>query len=330
MALRDDPSSWPAGQRDLERQLLGDGGGPAWLTGSYDPALDLLYWGIGNPNPDYNGDHRLGDNLYTNSVVALGAATGEPRWHFQFTPHDEHDWDSVQIPILLDAPDAGGRPLLLWANRNGFYYVLDRRTGQFLRGRPFVPQTWAEGLDSAGRPRVRAGSTPTREGVLAHPGQIGATNWWSPSYHPGTGSLYVPSFGRTDIFFKGTSDERGAARMGGGVVPARANAGRFSIRALDALTGVERWEHVLVDPMARVQEHFGGVLSTAGGIVFGGGDDLLVALDADDGRRLWSFRAGRGVHAAPITYLVGNRQRFTIAVGRALLTFGLEEPGPAP
>ena len=302
------------------------GGGPAWLTGSYDPALGLLYWGIGNPNPDYNGDDRQGDNLYTNSVVALEAATGERRWHFQFTPHDEHDWDAVQIPVLVDAPDAGGRPLLLWANRNGFYYVLDRRTGQFLRGRPFVPQTWAEGLDSAGRPRVRASAAPTREGVLAYPGQIGATNWWSPSYHPGTGSLYVPSFGRADIFFKGTSDRTVEARMGGGVVPARANAGRFSIRALDALTGVERWEHVLVDPMARSQERFGGVLSTAGGLVFGGGDDLLVALDAADGHRLWSFRAGGGGHAAPITYLVGNRQRFTIAVGRALLTFGLDEP----
>ncbi len=302
------------------------GGGPAWLTGSYDPALGLLYWGVGNPNPDYNGDARLGDNLYTNSVVALDAATGVRRWHFQFTPHDEHDWDSAQIPILVDAPEAGGRPLLLWANRNGFYYVLDRATGQFLRGRAFVAQTWADGLDSAGRPRVRPGSAPTREGVLVYPGVAGATNWWSPSYNPGTRAVYVPSFERGDVFFKGIGEDAGRTRLGGGLVPVRENSGRFSIRALDALTGEERWEHVVVDTMPRYHEHVGGVLSTAGGIVFGGGDDLLVALDADDGRRLWSFRTGRGVHAAPITYLVGNRQRFTIAVGRALLTFGLDDP----
>lgn len=320
------PTPGEAGNDTWSGKSWETGGGPAWLTGSYDPALGLLYWGVGNPNPDYNGDDRLGDNLYTNSVVALDAATGARRWHFQFTPHDEHDWDSVQIPILVDDPGSGGRPLLLWANRNGFYYVLDRATGQFLLGRAFVAQTWADGLDSAGRPRVRPGSTPTREGVLVYPGALGATNWWSPSYNPSTKTVYVPSFWRGDVFFKGKGDPEGGMRWGGGLVPVRDNSGRFSIRALDALTGEGRWEHVVVDTMPRYQEHVGGVVSTAGGVVFGGGDDLLVALDADDGRRLWSFRTGRGVRAAPITYLVGNRQRFTIAAGRALLTFGLDEP----
>jgi alcohol dehydrogenase (cytochrome c) len=304
------------------------GGGPSWLTGSYDPALGLLYLGIGNPNPDFNGEARLGDNLYTNSVVALDAATGALRWHFQFTPHDEHDWDSLQIPVLVNAPDSTGRPLMLWANRNGFYYVLDRATGEFLRGRAFVKQTWADGLDAAGRPLTRPESSPTREGVLVYPGGSGATNWWSPSYHPQTGLFYVPAFRRGDVFFKGKdAREVNTARVGGGLRPARERTGRMSVRALDAMTGEQRWEHVITDTLTAHREHVGGLLSTAGNIVFGGADDLLVVLDAVDGRRLWSFRGG-SVHAAPITYLVNGRQRITIAAGRALLTFGLDQAAP--
>ena len=304
------------------------GGGPSWLTGSYDPGLGLLYLGIGNPNPDFNGDVRPGDNLYTNSVVALDAATGAKRWHFQFTPHDEHDWDSLQIPVLVNAPDSSGRPLMLWANRNGFYYVLDRATGQFLRGRAFVKQTWADGLDSAGRPRTRPESSPTREGVLVFPGGSGATNWWSPSYHPRTGLFYVPALWRGDVFFKGEdAGEVQRARVGGGPRPAREATGRMSVRALDALTGEERWEHVITESLTIHQEHIGGLLSTAGDILFGGADDLLVVLDAVDGRRLWSFRGG-SVHAPPITYLVNGRQRITIATGRALFTFGLDPAAP--
>jgi alcohol dehydrogenase (cytochrome c) len=302
------------------------GGGPSWLTGSYDPALGLLYLGIGNPNPDYNGDTRLGDNLYTNSVVALDAATGALRWYFQFTPHDERDWDALQIPVLLNAPDGTGRPLLLWANRNGFYYVLDRATGQFLRGRAFVEQTWADGLDSAGRPRSRPEAASTREGVLVYPGATGATNWWSPTYHPGTGLFYVPANLRGDVFFKGAAPEAaGSFRMGGGHKPVQEGTGRISVRALDALTGEQRWEHVISDTLSSEREHVGGLLSTGGDLVFGGAEDRLVALDAIDGRRLWSFRSG-SVHAAPITYLVNGRQQVTIAAGRALLTFGLGSP----
>ena len=304
------------------------GGGPAWLTGSYDPALGLVYFGIGNPNPDYNGDSRRGDNLYTNSVVALDAASGALRWHFQFTPHDLHDWDAAQIPVLVDATD--GRRLMLWANRNGFYYVLDRTTGAFLHGREFVPQTWAEGLDANGRPIERPGIAPTREGVLIYPGAIGATNWWSPSYHPGTGTLFVPTMFRADVFHKSEETHRPPeARLGGGLLASSPRVSRSTIRALDAMTGELRWEHRVADTMLMRQENVGGLLSTAGGILFGGADDLLVALDVRDGRRLWEFRAG-GVHAAPITYLVNNRQVFTIAVGRALLTFGLDPAAPAP
>jgi alcohol dehydrogenase (cytochrome c) len=307
------------------------GGGPAWLTGSYDPALDLIYWGIGNPNPDYDGSARMGDNLYTNSVVALEANTGRLRWHFQFTPHDEHDWDAAQIPVLVNAPEGSPRPLMLWANRNGFYYVLDRATGRFLRGRPFVEQTWADGLDSTGRPLVRPGTSPSVGGTQVYPGSLGATNWWSPSFSPRTGVIYVPTFNRRDLFFKGNSPEDlGLPRLGGGRETILPNAGRLSISALDAMTGERRWEHQVFGAYPEFSERVGGLLSTAGDVVFGGGHDLLVALDALDGRRLWTFRTGQAVHAPPITYLVRGRQRYTVAAGGVLLTFGLDEPGPGP
>ena len=304
------------------------GGGPAWLTGSYDPGLGLVYFGTGNPNPDFNGDDRLGDNLYTNSVVALDAATGALRWHFQFTPHDVHDWDAVQIPVLVDAAD--GRKLMLWANRNGFYYVLDRATGAFLRGREFVPQTWAEGLDAAGRPIEKPGMNPTREGVLVFPGPIGATNWWSPSYHPASGLFFVPTMWRSNVVFKdGIDRDPPEIRMGGGIRNTASTSSRVSVRALDAMTGEVRWDHQLADTLVQRQDHVGGLLTTAGGILFGGADDLLVVLDVKTGRRLWEFRAGT-VHAAPITYLAGNRQLFTIAVGRSIMTFGLDPSDAAP
>jgi len=322
------PAASEAGSETWSGDSWRSGGGPAWLTGSYDPALDLIYWGTGNPNPDFDGSTRLGDNLYTNSVVALEANTGRLRWHFQFTPHDEHDWDAAQIPVLVDAPEGGPRALMLWANRNGFYYVLDRATGRFLRGRPFVEQTWADGLDSAGRPLVRPGSSPSVSGTLVYPGSIGATNWWSPSYSPRTGGLYVPTFSRRDLFFQGNSPEGpGLPRLGGGIENLLANSGRLTIKSLDALTGEVRWEHPVFGAYPRYAERVGGLLSTAGDVVFGGGHDLLIALDASDGRRLWTFRTGRGVHAAPITYLVRGRQRYTVAAGGALLTFGLDEPG---
>lgn len=299
------------------------GGGPAWLTGSYDPALDLLYYGIGNANPDFNGDSRMGDNLYTSSVVALEAGTGRLRWHFQFTPHDEHDWDAVQIPVLVDEPGTG-RPQMIWANRNGFYYRLDRANGAFLRGREFVPQTWALGLDSTGRPRVRPEALPTPEGVLVYPGDKGATNWWSPSYSPGTGLFYVPTLWRGDVFFKGDwSIEVRNTRLGGGIRAIRPNTARVSVRALEAMTGELRWEHVITDTLSAEGLFVGGLLSTAGGVVFGGANDLLLALDDRDGRRLWSFRGG-WVHAAPITYLVKGRQQMTVAIGRGIFTFGVD------
>ena len=164
------------------------GGAPTWITGSYDPTLNIIYWGTGNSGPDYGGDVRIGDNLYSDSVIALNGDTGEIVWHFQFTPHDVHDWDAIQIPVLVDAEfDGARRKLMLWANRNAFFYVLDRATGEFLLGEPFARQDLALGLDEKGRPVLAPGKLPTVEGTVVAPTVVGATNWWSPSYSPRTG-----------------------------------------------------------------------------------------------------------------------------------------------
>jgi alcohol dehydrogenase (cytochrome c) len=168
------------------------GGAPTWITGSFDPALNLIYWGTGNPSPDFNGELRPGDNLYSDCVIALDADTGQLKWYFQFTPHDVWDWDAAQIPVLVDAEFEGRmRKLMLWPNRNAFYYVLDRETGELLLVKQFARQTWAQGMDSKGRPIIRLEALPTEKGVVIWPGIQGAMNWYSPSYSPLTGLLYL-------------------------------------------------------------------------------------------------------------------------------------------
>ncbi|HML15973.1 MAG TPA: PQQ-binding-like beta-propeller repeat protein, partial [Bryobacteraceae bacterium] len=171
------------------------GGAPVWMTGSYDADLNLTYWGVGNPGPDWNGDSRAGDNLYSDCAVALDADTGKLKWYFQFTPHDEFDYDAVQIPVLVDGDWQGSpRKLMLWANRNGFFYVLDRTNGKFLAGTPFAKVTWATGLDERGRPMRDRSAEPTPQGTQVFPNLYGATNWYSPSYSPRTQLFYVPTW----------------------------------------------------------------------------------------------------------------------------------------
>src|SRR5215469_13835829 len=185
------------------------GGGSVWVTGSYDPELNLTYWGIGNPGPDYNGDARRGDNLYSDSVVALDADTGKLKWYYQFSPHDEFDYDSVQVPVLADMEWQGKdgqkrlRKIMLWANRNGLFYSLDRTTGEFLMGKPFVEVTWMNGFDEKGRPMRLPGAVATAEGTLIYPGNHGGTNWNSPSFSPRTGMFYVGAWaGYSSTFVK--------------------------------------------------------------------------------------------------------------------------------
>jgi alcohol dehydrogenase (cytochrome c) len=318
------PASGEPGNETWHGDSWRTGGGAAWLTGAYDPALNLLFWGVGNPRPNFASETRPGDNLYTDSVVAVNADSGRLVWHFQFTPHDEHDWDAVQIPLLVDTTFRGiDRPLLLWANRNAFYYVLDRATGEFLLAREFAKQTWAERIDSTGRPILRPGGSPTPEGALVYPGAPGATNWWSPSYSPRSGLVYVPSRDEGNIFFSSKRELETGEPFDGGV-ELEYEEPVAAVRALDATSGTRRWEHVLTGPLGPGRERsIGGILSTAGDVVFTGGGSLLVALDAYSGAPLWEFNAGGKINAAPITYAVGGRQQFTIAAGGSILTFGL-------
>ena len=299
------------------------GGSPTWITGSYDPELNLVYWGTGNPGPDWNGEVRPGDNLYSDSVLALDGDTGEMSWYFQFTPHDIHDWDAIQIPVLADIElDGEARQAMLWANRNGFYYTLDRATGEFLLGEAFAHQTWAEGLDSNGRPIRRPNTSPSRTGTLVAPIAGGATNWWSPAYSPRTGLLYVNAFDGEALFF--IRDEEyveGDTYLGGGTeTPLPIDHYHSAIRAIDPATGDVRWEFPMT-PRSRA-----GVLATAGDLVFSASvDGYFYALDAESGAPLWQISLGGRVNASPMSYAVGGRQFVTMTVGNTLYTFGLDE-----
>ncbi len=291
------------------------------MTGSYDPNLKLLYWGTGNPAPAWNGDVRPGDNLYSSSLLALDPETGERRWHFQFTPHDTHDWDSNHVPVLIDAPFRGSaRRLLAVANRNAFFYVLDRATGEFLHGSPYAKQTWAEGLDARGRPLVRPGTEPSVEGTLLWPSLNGATLWFSSSFSPRTGLFYVAAREKASIYFKGEAKYvPGTLFMGGGERDLPVDEESGAIRALEIETGRLRWEFPLVSPP------WSGVLSTAGGLVFAGTNEgAFFALDDATGKPIWHFQTGGAVSSDPISFLADGKQRVAVAAGRTLVVFGLD------
>ncbi len=296
------------------------GGGATWLTGAFDPDLGLLYWGIGNPAPDWNGDSRPGDNLYTDSLVALDVNTGELRWHFQFTPHDVHDWDANQIPVLVDAEwDGAMRKLVILANRNAFYYVLDRETGQFLRAAQYSTQTWAERIDENGRPVRIPNTSPSEEGTLVWPSLAGSTNWYSPSYDPNRGLLYVPTREMASIYFKSEAEYApGTPFLGGGERRPDADETYGAVRALNAITGDLEWEFVQLTPAVS------GVMSTATGVVVSGTlEGNVFALDADTGEALWDFYAGGGIRAAPMSFAIDGEQFISVAAGQSVLTFGL-------
>lgn len=296
------------------------GAATTWVTGVYDPSENAVIWGTGNPGPDWNGDKRPGDNLYSDCALSIDADTGKLKWHFQFTPHDTWDWDAVQVPILADGVVRGQkRKLLYWANRNGFYYVLDRTTGKFLNGKPLVKQTWAKGLDDNGRPMVIPGTAPSAEGTKVYPDIGGGNNWWSPSYSPQTGLYYVAAREVGAIFYKGDADFKEGAMFNGGGARNIPNDERYgALRALDPATGNVVWE------FKTVQTSGGGVLTTAGGLAFYGtteGDFL--ALDAKTGKLLYQFRTGASITANPITYMSDGKQQVAIASGKALFIFQL-------
>jgi alcohol dehydrogenase (cytochrome c) len=296
------------------------GAGGTWLTGSYDPQLNLVYWGVGNPGPDFLGDVRPGDNLYTCSLLALDASTGKRKWHFQFTPHDVHDWDANQVPVLLDAVVEGRpRKVVATANRNGFYYLLDRETGEFLLGVPYAKQTWAEGLDHVGRPILTPDRSPTAEGTLIYPSLQGATNWFSPSFSPLTKLFYVSVREMGAYYFKGEGEYKpGMTFVGGGEHALAGDQAYGAVRALEVETGKMRWEFRLHSPP------WAGLLATAGGLVFGGSHEgNFYALDAWTGEPRWQFQTGGPVRANPISFLIDDKQYVAIAAGQALFVFGL-------
>jgi PQQ-dependent dehydrogenase (methanol/ethanol family) len=293
------------------------GGGSTWLTGTYDPETKLLYWPTGNPYPDTDGKDRGGDNLYTNCMLALDPATGKLRWYFQYTPHDLHDWDAVQPPVLVNARFHGReRKLLLHANRNGFLYVLDRTNGELLLAKPFVRKlTWASGIGPDGRPQLVPGQDPTPQGTKSCPDVRGATNWYSPAFNPATGLFYVMVVEDCSVYKQAT--DGGFIRFTDPADPATKY-----LRALDIESGKIVWE---IQQVGVAELNYSGVLSTAGGLVFygetGGG---FAAVDAKSGRTLWHFETNQEWKASPMTYVVNGRQYVAIASGSDVVSFALE------
>jgi len=317
------PARGEPGSETWVGRAIEHGCAATWLTGTYDPESKLLYWPTGNPCPDYNGAERKGDNLYSNSVVALDARTGALKWHYQFTPHDLHDWDATETPMLVDATFQGQpRKLLLQGNRNGFFYVLDRLTGKVLLAEPFVRNiTWASGIGADGRPRLLPGNEPTVEGQRVCPAVAGATNWPSTAFSPVTKFFYLFADESCAIYTKNDEWwEAGKSFYGGATrrVPRDTPAGAV-VKALDIQTGRTAWE---------IQAGGGilgsGLMVTAGGLVFyGDGQGAFVAADSATGKPLWHFNTGERWKAGPMTYTVDGNQYVGMVAGSTVLAFGL-------
>ncbi|HET9362732.1 MAG TPA: PQQ-dependent dehydrogenase, methanol/ethanol family [Vicinamibacterales bacterium] len=304
------------------------GGVGVWNAGAYDPETNLAFWGTGNPSPGMDGRTRRGDNLYSDSVVALDVDTGKLKWHYQFTPHDEMDYDSTQVPLLADITFRGKpRKVMLWANRNGLMYVLDRVTGEFLFGKPYVKVNWMDGFDEKGRPKRVPGMVPGPEPKLIQPHIHGASNWAPPAFSPRTGLFYVSHWENS-----GSYVGQGRFARPAGVNTRQTGMGQVNllpffnnenetfgvVRAYDPNTLEPTWEYRMTDIT------WGGVLATAGDLVFSGGrEGYFFALDARTGALLWKASVGGQVNAGPMSYAVGGRQFVSIAAGSALFTYAL-------
>jgi len=327
------PGPGEAGNETWAGESWKTGGGSIWVTGSYDAELNLTYWGVGNPGPDWNGDTRAGDNLYSDCVLALDGDTGKLKWHYQFTPHDDLDYDAAQVPVLADLQYEGKpRKVMMWANRNGLYYVLDRVSGKFLVGKPYTKVTWMDGFDERGRPRKLTGAAPSKEGTRVFPSVQGATNWYSPSYSPQTGLFYIPMWNNTSSIFVKRQEEykEGQVYISGYPLSsfglnrgAQANTrkpeeGHGAVMALDGATGEKKWQLDFVDVTN------GGILTTATGLLFTGNrEENFYALDARTGAILWKTNLGGNFINGPITYAVKGRQYVAVTSGNGLYVFGL-------
>jgi alcohol dehydrogenase (cytochrome c) len=301
------------------------GGAGVWVTGSYDPELNLLYYGTGNPAPDFHGENRQGDNLYSNSLLALDADSGLRRWHYQFTPHDVHDWDSTHVPILADLPVGGQmRKVVMVANRNGFFYTIDRTNGALLVGRPYVHTTWAKEIGSDGRPVLIPDNTPDKKGSMTCPDLSGGTNFYPPSYDPALRLFFVNARETCATYFGWKPNFKvGEWFLGGATQKATGPQGTFgALRAIDPATGQRKWEFQYPSPGTA------GVLTTASGLALTGDDTgNVLALESRTGKLLWHYQMGATVHGtSPITYMLGSRQYVLVPAGATLVAFALPEP----
>ena len=303
------------------------GCGATWLPGSYDPELHLLYWAVGNPCPLYNGPVREGDNLFTSSVVALDPATGQRQWHFQFSPHDTHDWDANQDMMLVDRTYHGApRKLLLHADRNGHFYVLDRSNGKFLAATPFTAQTWNSGFDANGRPIAAAASEPSAAGNVVAPSIGGGTNFQAPSYSPATGLIYLAYQEGGQRYISETQRFEPGQQYPGGRGAASGQARTAGIKAIDPESGKTVWSFALTQGSLTA-----GVLATAGGVVFAASrEGYLFALDARTGASLWRFQTGAAIDASPISYAVAGKQFVAIAAGNVCSVLRCQNEALAP
>ena len=298
------------------------GGGPTWMTGTYDAELNTVYWGVGNPGPDLYGDVRPGDNLYSDSVVALDGETGTLKWHFQFTPHDVYDWDATETPMLLDLPWNGKpRKLLVQANRNAFFYVLDRVTGEFLMAKPFATQTWAKKIDNKGRPVKNPGVEPSAEGTRVCPQSAGATNWMAPSYSPDTGLFYFNVREGCDIYYSSPPVYEEGKGYWGSIFRGETGERQWGrVTAMDPLTAETKWTYKLY------QAPWAGTLATSGNLLFAGDEDgYLMAFNAKTGELLWKINTGNRLATSPITFEIDGKQYITMPSGSALLAFALPD-----
>jgi alcohol dehydrogenase (cytochrome c) len=316
------PAPGEPGAETWRGSALAHGCAATWLTGTYDAELRTLYWPTGNPCPDYDGTERQGDNLYADSILALDAATGRLKWHFQYTPHDLWDWDAQQPPVLVDLTwDGRPRQLLLHANRNGFFYVLDRTDGTLLRAQPFVKKlTWAKGVDAKGRPILNPDQAPDAAGRTVCPAVEGATNWFSTAFAPATGLYYVQALEKCTVYTRSPEAWRAGQSFYGGSTRRAKEPGQKVLRAIDVRTGAIAWELPQVGPA----NSWGGTLATAGGLVFVGEDGgALTAVAATSGAVLWRFQTNALWKASPMTYAFDGRQHVAVAAGPNILAFAL-------
>ena len=307
--------SWPG-------KLYLHGGGTTWMPGTYDPELNLIFWGTSNPAPDFEGEVRPGDDLYTDCVLALDADTGKLKWYFQFTPHDLFDYDAVETPVLIDTVYRGAaRKLLVEANRNGYIYVLDRTNGKFLSATQFIDKlTWAKGIDAQGRP-VFSGLQPTASGTRICPGFGGATNWFSPSYSEQTHSLYVMALEQCEtFFFKPAPFREGQGYYSTGAKRIPSEPWKKELIAFNLDTDSIAWKY----PQAGNGDSSAGTMASAGGVVFFGDDTgSFEAIDARNARQLWHFNTGQRMSASPMSYSIAGKQYVAIAAGSDIFSFAL-------